>query len=42
MSFMVLVLMIVGKRINLSDRLILKETLNQNSFGNIVQLLKIT
>jgi len=40
MSFFVLILTLVGKKINLSDRIILKEALNQNSFGNIIQLLK--
>lgn len=40
MSFLVLLLMAIGRKINLSDRLILKESLNQNSISNIVILLK--
>ena len=40
MSFLVLFLMAVGKKINLSDRLILKESLNQDNFNSIVKLLK--
>lgn len=40
MSFLVLLLMMIGKKINLSDRLILKEALNQKNFSNIVNLLK--
>lgn len=40
MSFLVLLLMAMGRKINLSDRLILKESLNQNSISNIVVLLK--
>jgi len=40
MSFLVLFLMAMGKKINLSDRLILKEALNQNNFNSILTLLK--
>lgn len=40
MSFLVLLLMALGRKINLSDRLILKEALNQNNFTSIVSLLK--
>ena len=40
MSFFVLILMAIGKKINLSDRLILKEALNQNSFSSIIVLLR--
>jgi len=40
MSFLVLFLMMLGKKINLSDKLVLKEALNQNSFSSIVILLK--
>lgn len=40
MSFLVLLLMAMGRKINLSDRIILKEALNQNSYNNITYLLK--
>lgn len=40
MSFLVLFLMAVGKKINLSDRIILKEALNQDNFSDILKLLK--
>lgn len=40
MTFLVLLLMAVGKRVNLSDRLILKEALNQDDFGEITTLIK--
>lgn len=39
MSFLVLLLMAMKKKINLSDRLILKEALNQEDFSSIVNLL---
>ena len=39
MSFLVLLLMVMGKKVNLSDRLILKESLNQNSFNTVTNLL---
>ena len=39
MSFLVLLLMAMKKKINLSDRLILKEALNQDDFSSIVNLL---
>lgn len=39
MSFLVLLLMAIGKKINLSDRLILKEALNQDNFSGIVNLI---
>lgn len=39
MSFLVLLLMAMKKKINLSDRLILKEALNQEDFGSIINLL---
>ena len=41
MSFLVLLLMAMGRKINLSDRIILKEALNQNSYNNITYLLYI-
>ena len=40
MSFLVLFLMMMGKKINLSDRLILQESLNQGDFSNVLNLLK--
>lgn len=40
MSFLVLLLMLMGKKVNLSDRIILKESLNQSNFGTIINLLK--
>jgi len=40
MSFLVLLLMAMKKKINLSDRLILKEALNQDDFSSILNLLK--
>ena len=40
MSFLVLFLMAMGKKINLSDKLLLKESLNQNNFSDVVNLLK--
>ena len=39
MSFLVLLLMAMKKKINLSDRLILKEALNQDNFSSILNLL---
>ena len=39
MSFLVLLLVAIGKKINLSNRLILKETLNLDNFNGLVNLL---
>ena len=39
MSFLVLLLMMIGKKVNLSDRLILQQTLNQGDSNNILSLL---
>ena len=39
MSFLALLLMAMKKKINLSDRLILKEALNQEDFSSIINLL---
>lgn len=39
MSFLVLLLVAIGKKINLSDRLILKEALNVENFGGLINLL---
>ena len=39
MSFLVLLLVAIGKKINLSNRLILKETLNLDNFSGLVNLL---
>ena len=39
MSFVTMILTILGKKINLSNRLIIKESLNQNNFGGIVKLV---
>lgn len=40
MAFLVLLLTIMGRRINLSERLLLKESLNLDNFSHIIQLLK--
>lgn len=40
MSFLVLFLMAMGRKINLSDRLLLKESLNQDNFRDVVKLLR--
>lgn len=39
MSFLVFLLMAMKKKINLSDRLILKEALNQEDFSSVINLL---
>lgn len=39
MSFLVLLLVAIGKKVNLSNRLILKETLNLDNFNGLVNLL---
>ena len=41
MSFLVLLMMALGKKINLTDRLVLKETLNQDSFNLSNLLIRI-
>lgn len=40
MAFLVLLLTIMGKKINLSERLLLKESLNLNNFSHIILLLR--
>ena len=40
MTFLVLLLMAMGKKINLSDRLILREALNHDDFGEVITLIK--
>ena len=40
MTFISLILMFIGKKINLSDRIIIKESLNQDSFSGMVTLIK--
>ena len=40
MTFISLILMFIGKKINLSDRIIIKESLNQDNFSGIVNLIK--
>lgn len=40
MTFISLILMFIGKKINLSDRIIIKESLNQDSFSGMVELIK--
>jgi len=40
MTFISLILMFIGKKINLSDRIIIKESLNQESFSGMVGLIK--
>lgn len=39
MSFLVLLLVAIGKKVNLSDRLILKEALNVDNFNGLLNLL---
>ena len=39
MSFLVLLLVAIGKKVNLSDRLILKEALNVDNFNGLINLL---
>lgn len=40
MTFVSLILMFIGKKINLSDRIIIKESLNQDNFSGMVNLIK--
>jgi len=40
MTFISLILTAIGKKINLSDRIIIKESLNQENFSGIVNLIK--
>lgn len=40
MAFLVLLLTLMGRKINLSERLLLKESLNLSNFGHIILLLK--
>jgi len=40
MTFISLILTAIGKRINLSDRIIIKESLNQEDFSGMVNLIK--
>ena len=40
MTFISLILMFIGKKINLSDRIIIKESLNQESFSGMVGLIR--
>jgi len=40
MTFISLILTAIGKKINLSDRIIIKESLNQEDFSGMVQLIK--
>lgn len=40
MTFISLILTAIGKRINLSDRIIIKESLNQENFSGVVKLIK--
>lgn len=40
MTFLVLILLAMGKKINLSDKLILREALNQNNYSEIITLIK--
>lgn len=40
MTFISLILMFIGKKINLSDRIIIKESLNQDSFSGMAGLVK--
>jgi len=40
MTFISLILTAIGKKINLSDRIIIKESLNQEDFGGMINLIK--
>ena len=40
MAFLVLLLTIIGRKINLSERLLLKESLNLNNFSHVILLLR--
>ena len=40
MTFVSLILMFIGKKFNLSDRILIKESLNQDSFKGVVALIK--
>jgi len=40
MTFLVLLLMAMGKKINLSNRLILREALNHDNFSEVITLIK--
>lgn len=40
MSLIAIILILMGKKINLSDKIILKESLNQDSFKGLVKLVK--
>lgn len=40
MTLISIVLIIIGKKLNLSDKLIIKESLNQDSFKGLVTLIK--
>lgn len=40
MTLISLILMFIGKKINLSDRIIIKESLNQDNFSGMVNLVK--
>ena len=40
MSFLVLFLMAMKRKINLSDKIVLKEALNQDNFSNVLDLIK--
>lgn len=40
MAFLVLLLTLMGRKINLSERLLLKESLNLSNFGHVIILLK--
>ena len=40
MTFISLIFMFIGRKINLSDRIIIKESLNQDTFSGMVNLIK--
>ena len=40
MSFIALILMLMGKKINLSERMVIKESLNQNNMKGLIKLIK--
>lgn len=40
MSFIALILMLMGKKINLSERIVIKESLNQNNMSGLLNLIK--
>ena len=40
MTFISMILMFIGRKINLSDKIIIKESLNQDTFSGMVTLIR--